>query len=135
MEWFIEAMIAGGIYDLLKSSVVHVGGKLKETVKEVLKGNRNSFSDEECHKIAELLEKADERDLKTQEYFRAYLTSCEALQEILKQKASLNVQQTSTGKNSPNFCTTSGSISNIHIGDICITNDAEEKRKKKHRQP
>lgn len=102
LQFFIEAIKSGCIYDIIKTGVVDTTKKLVPKLREVFK--KQPFSEEEYIKIAEIIKKADERDLKNEAYFEAYLKSNEKLKEIIKGKESVSaINQKSYGDNSPNI--------------------------------
>lgn len=110
LQFFIEIIKSGGIYDILKIGGVSAVKELAAKLKDIF--GVQSFSKEEYNKLEEIMKKADERDLKNEVYFEAYLKSNEELKKILKRKESNEnkLHQETHGANSPIFKDINGSI-------------------------
>ena len=86
MQFFIETIKSGGVYDILKIGSVGAVKELASQLKSIFNGQ--SLTEKDYTRIAEIIEKADERDLKNEDYFEAYLKSSKELKEFVESKKS-----------------------------------------------
>lgn len=114
LQFFINTITSGLAFDFMK--IITKGTKnelvlkLKDTFRE------QPFLEEDYNNIAEIMRKIEERDLKNESYFKAYLESSEELKEILKDKKPVeSVYQKTYGDGSHNFKDIYGDI-NFNYG-------------------
>ena len=86
MQFFIETIKSGGIYDILKIGGVGVVKELAAKLRDIL--GVQSFSTQEYDKLAEIIEKIDKTYLLAEDIFIAYLKNSEELKKFLDDKKS-----------------------------------------------
>lgn len=102
LTFFINSIFSTGLYDVIKAGIVSAAKELVPKLQEIPK--TQSFSEEEYNKIAEIIEKANKADLKSQISFLHYLQNNEELKEILNRKeTSENSWQETHGVNGSIF--------------------------------
>lgn len=118
MQFFIETIKSGGIYDILKIGGVGVVKELAAKLRDIL--GVQSFSTQEYDKLAEIIEKIDKTYLLAEDIFIAYLKNSEELKKFLddKKSGSNNSRQETHGANSPIFKDVNGNITLNYGVDI-----------------